>query len=277
MARFSGNFWRGVAGDVTFREHRGQQIVTGASRLTKDQMTVPSLKSADTFGAASCLNSYIRPAFNFKGDGNVSGRLNGMMNICLDRSKNKKLDIFEFDQDSFNYIAGFEFNENTPLKKHFYAQPKVVLSGLNLQVQMPSIDTKKEIKFHPEAHHAKLAVSLGMFDIINGQYTYVDVQSIDIPSWRDKPTVPAHNFDFVLSPACLCIVALSLVYIENTFMGPSFLNNAKFSPAAIFHATLSEGDPERKENWDDMNIVFITEVPLEVAAENTPEAPEQTD
>ncbi|MHA4894549.1 hypothetical protein ACXZ1K_07335 [Pedobacter sp. PWIIR3] len=261
MAKFSGNFWRGVAGDVTFREHRGQQIVTGASRLTKDQMTEGSLKAADTFGAASGLNNYIRPTFNFKGDGNVSGRLDGMMNICLDRSKNKKLDIFEFDKDSFNYMAGFEFNENTPLKKHFYAQPKVVFSGLNLQIQIPTINTKKEIKFHPDAHHAKPAVSLGMFDIINGQYTYAEVQNIEILAGQSKPTFPARYLDFILSPGCLCIVALSLVYIENTFLGPSFLNSTAFSPAAILHATLSEGNPEPKEDWDDMDIVFITEVP----------------
>ncbi|MES2829621.1 MAG: hypothetical protein V4687_15780 [Bacteroidota bacterium] len=260
MARFKGNFWRGIAGDVSFREHRGQQIATGLSSLTKDQMSVASLNAATTFGAASALNSYIRSSFNFKSDWGISGRLNGAMNICLDRVKDKKNNVYEFDTDSFNYLRGFEFNSNTPFKKHFFAQPQVQLSGLNLQIQLPEIITKKDIKLHPDAHHCVLAVCLGMFDIINGQYRSVEVKSLKIPSYQNQPRVPATNFDFVLSPGCMCIVALSLVYIENTYLGESFLNTEEFSPAAIFYATLSDGEPVIGD-WDDMNIRFVTEVP----------------
>ncbi|MGY4385513.1 hypothetical protein ACVWYN_002553 [Pedobacter sp. UYP24] len=263
MAKFSGNFWRGVAGPVIFKEHRGQQIVTSASTLTKDQMTVASLKSANTFGAASSLNRYIRSAFDFKSDGDVSGRLNGAVNSCLDRIKNKKLDIYEFETGSFNSLAGFEFNLITPFKKHFLAQPKVTVAGLNLQVEMPEIKTDKEIKFHPDAHQAKLAICLGMFDIINGQYDDVLVQSFDTPIKGDMEVIPAASFDFELSPGCLCIVAFSLIYMETTFVGQSFLNNKNFSPSAIFTAFIAEGEPLKKEEWHDMNIRFITEVPAE--------------
>ena len=74
---------------------------------------------------------------------------------------------------------------------------------------------------------------------------------MDIPYSYQPKVVPGQTFEFEVVPGCLCITAISLLYINSSFGGDVIVNSKIFNPAAIVHAFISEGtnaDPG-EERW----------------------------
>ncbi|MEJ7559921.1 MAG: hypothetical protein WKF66_16535 [Pedobacter sp.] len=60
MAGFDGKHFKGKIGNTSYKQYRGQQIVSGKSTKAKFSRTEPMDRSSNLFGRVSTLNSCIR-------------------------------------------------------------------------------------------------------------------------------------------------------------------------------------------------------------------------
>ncbi|RZK81787.1 MAG: hypothetical protein EOO92_04095 [Pedobacter sp.] len=260
MARVEGKFLKGVVANVVLKKHRGEQIIQSKPHLPKSRMTKPSLKSAGFFGVASNFAASIRTSLSeiisSKPEGTLNYRLNSQIVDCLKMARNNQTEVLEFEEDSFSSLAGFEINDDSPVRKSLFMQPKVFISGNFLQIQVPDVNIPGDIKFPKDATLCKFVMCVTMFDLKNGKWTTLPMQLLDIPESYDPIVVPAQDFTFDIQPGCLCITTISLQYFESTFVGMVGLNSKTFNPAAILNAHITSGEPdlEAEKNWSEMDF-----------------------
>jgi len=80
---------------------------------------------------------------------------------------------------------------------------------------------------------------------------------VEIPNNADQPVFPSKDFDFLISPGCVCIVAISLQFFQKTYAGEMGINSKELNPVGIFRAFLSEDDPQNNPTWGEMNIQLV--------------------
>ena len=113
MATFDGKFIRGAAGDLIFKKNGKKQVIQGKSKKDQIDMTQATFDAAFIFGRSSTLASYIRagaePIIRFN-DGGMISRFTGECNQILQQAIKGKDNEFDFNQDYFSRLNGFEFN-----------------------------------------------------------------------------------------------------------------------------------------------------------------------
>jgi len=257
MARIDGKFIRGVAGDLTFRKVNNKQIVQGKTKKAQIDMTAATYNAAYIFGRASTLASYIRvgidPIIGFY-DGRMISRFTGECNQIVQQAATAQENVFDYSQDHFNRLNGFEFNIESPVKNYLFAQPIVTLTEQTVKIDLPEIKIPKELKFPVNAQSCTVAFSVSLFDLNNNQYTGEDVKSFEIELKPEAFSFPAQQLIFEGAPGCLCVIALALYYSEKTFAGKSVLNNKELSPSAILKAAFCPGETVLKKGWQEMTF-----------------------
>lgn len=257
MARMDGKFIRGIAGDLTFRKVKDQQIVQGKTKKKQIDMTAATCNAAFIFGRASTLASYIRveidPIIGFY-DGGMISRFTGECNQILQQAATAEENVYDYSQTHFNRLNGFEFNIESPVKNYLFAQPIVTLTEQTVTIDLPEIKIPKELKFPENAQYCTVAFSVSLFDLNTNQYFSNEIKSFEI-EWKPKAfSFPAQQLVFEGSPGCLCIIALALYYSERTFAGKAVLNNKKLSPSAILKADFCPGETVPKNGWQEMTF-----------------------
>lgn len=226
--------------------------------IFKANLTQATLKAAKTFGIASNLAARIRGGFNNivngMNDGTATYRLNTEMLNCLNIAKDPETQKFTFHTDSFDRLAGFEFNAGTPFKNNFLVEPEYVDGDNTVQIVLPEIQVPRDIKFAKDANFCRLMLGTVMLDLSNGRGENTQAQFLDIPYSRTTTIIPAHTFEFVVEPGCVCITAASLQFFKTTPIGDMSLNSKAFCPAAILNAYVAGGttDPQKTEDWPDL-------------------------
>lgn len=255
MATFDGKFIRGAAGDVIFRKQGKKQIVQGKSKKAQIDMTQATFDAAFIFGRASTLALYLRAAVDriirFYDAGMVS-RLTGECNQILQKAATGKDNVFDFNQDYFSRLNGFEFNMESLVRNHFFAQPIVSLTEQKVIVDLPEIQIAKDLKFPTNANYCIVAFSVTLFDLDNDKYDTQEIQSFEIELSDKQFTVPAQQLTFEGAPGALCVIALGLYYFEKTFAGKAMINNKSLSPSAVLKAAFCPGQNVSQENWSKM-------------------------
>jgi hypothetical protein len=261
MARVEGKFLKGSIGNYVHRELNGQQIVQAAPRTLKSHRTVGTVQAATTFGHASKLASELRWGLvhicgNFY-NGTMIYRLNAEVLRCLNRVKDPETQLYHFKADSFQSLAGFEFNADTMVKQYLFARPLITLEGASLQVEIPEMKIPVELKFPIDRPKCcRMIIEVTMIDLVNGHVKKGSPKLIEIP-YHYKPTMVAGQaVQFDVVPGCLCVIGISLQIVESTFAGESVINNKTFNPAAILSAVIAEGatDPEATKKWREMDF-----------------------
>ncbi|SFH25184.1 hypothetical protein [Pedobacter insulae] len=260
MANISGKFIKGQVANLVYRDYRGKQIVQGKPHVRKSHLTEGTKKAADIFGKSSRLAAGLRRALAYVCfklyDGTMIYRLNAEILRCLNSVKDPETGELNFAADSFQTLAGFEFNVNSMVKNNFFVQPKITIDGLVLKVTIPELKIPLELKSPIERlNECRLIIAVAMVDLTHSHSDLEEPQLMVIP-YSFKPTlVPEQTFEFPILPGCLCVTAISLKYVEKHFAGESILNNKSFNPAAILHATIAEGtvDPAMTKNWHKFN------------------------
>jgi hypothetical protein len=247
MGTIKGKFIKGKAGSLVYREYRGKQIVQGIPDVIKTHRTEGTKKAAKIFGKASKLAGGIRwglayACANFY-DGTMIYRFNTEILRCLNAIKDPETQQFNFSSDSFSTLAGFEFNTESMVKNNFFVQPSVAIEGTRLQVTIPEMQIPSALKWpidRPEC--CKMIITNTMIDLKHGcTRNLKDPQVMEIPYSYTPSVVGAQTFDFEIVPGCLCVTAISLQYIEKTFVGQNIVNSKIFNPAAILHAYIDDG------------------------------------
>lgn len=255
MAKHDGKFLRGMIGPVVNKTYRDQQVITQSPRYNPNNRTEPSKKAALKFGVASNFSCSIRDNFNLMiaglYDGPMINRLLKEVRIILEQSLDEQTGTFNFEQESFNRLNGFEFNEDSPLRDNLFVQPSTTLTGQNLQVSFPEMHIPRDLKFPKTSGICMMGVALGMYDLSNGRRMMSPVQSVEVKCNPEGILLPAKNFDFETEPGCLCIVVISLQYLKATFAGNMLINSKQFSPCGILKAIMTDGhpDPEKTKHW----------------------------
>ncbi|SMC73750.1 hypothetical protein [Pedobacter nyackensis] len=255
MATFDGKFIRGAAGDLIFKKNGKKQVVQGKSKKAKIDMTQATFDAAFVFGRASTLASYIRG--NIEKivryyDGGMISRFTGECNQILQKATTGKDNEFDFSQDYFSRLNGFEFNDVSLVKSCLFAQPVVSLTEQTATIDFPEMQIPKDIKFPSSATYCVVAFSVTLFDLKNDQYKSQEVQSFEIELKNHPFTFPAQQLNFEGAPGALCVIALGLYYFEKTFAGKAMINNKDLSPSAILKAAFCPGEIDIQNKWREM-------------------------
>lgn len=260
MAIIKGKFLSGLVGSMVYKHHQGKQVVQSKPFTPKNHFTEGTVKASKIFGRASTLARYIRvglgSTYGRFYDGTMIYRLNKAVLNCLLSCKDGASQDFNITDDTFKPLAGFEFNVASPVKYQFFKQPIITVSDSKLEVTIPELQIPKELKFDPKSSSCKLVIAVAVLDFVNGQMKYVPAQLMEIQnSYRPSLSI-AKTFEFETAPGCLCIIAISLQYLEKTFAGDFILNSKSFNPAAILHAYVSDGQvtPGKNPDWDDIDF-----------------------
>ncbi|MDQ8054046.1 MAG: hypothetical protein REI78_13510 [Pedobacter sp.] len=256
MAIIKGNYIKGIVGNLTYREHQGQQLVQGKAHTIPSHRTEATRKAAKFFGKASKLARGIRWGLaeicHKYSDGTMNFRLNTEILRCLNVVKDSDTQQLNLNPHSFRNLAGFEFNAGSMVKNHFFVQPQVSLQGTTLKVDIPDLNIPVDVKFPKDRlDRCTLMIAVEQVDLENSLVSYAEIQLMDIPFSYRNTEVPGQSFQFEIEPGCLCITAISLQYIEKTFVGENIINSKKFNPSAILHAQIAEGevDSAKTKDW----------------------------
>ncbi|TCC90212.1 hypothetical protein EZ428_13100 [Pedobacter frigiditerrae] len=255
MGTIKGKFIKGKAGSLVFREYRGTQVVSGLPKVIKSHRTEGTKKAATLFGKSSKLAGGIRRGLGYICgkfyDGTMIYRSNTEILRCLTAARDPEKQ-FDFNADSFRTLAGFEFNVGSMVKNHFYVQPQVTIEGNTLKVTVPEIKIPTDLKWPIDRlKTCKLLIATIGIDLKRGSTKFAEPQVMDIPYTYKPSLVASQTFEFEMIPGCLYVTAISLQYVEETFIGETTINTKDFNPAAILHAHIADGitDPALTKGW----------------------------
>lgn len=255
MATFDGKFIRGVAGNLTFRKQGNKQIVQ--VKTGKINMTAESFDAAYIFGRASTLASYIRMSTSRiirYYDRGMIPRFTGQCNQILQLASTDKDGVFDFSQDYFSRLNGFEFHLQSPVKNHLFVQPMVNLTEEKITIDIPEIQIPKELKFPTNARYCTVVFNVSFFDFEHNQYKNLELQSFEVEQEYKTLKFPAQQLEFESVPGALAIITVGLYYSEKTFVGKVILNNNEFCPVAILKAEFCPGEMLKQEHWREMEF-----------------------
>jgi hypothetical protein len=245
MATLKGKFITGTAGANVYKKYRNKQVVTALPHFFPEKMTQPTKNAAATFGKSSKLAGRIRAALskvitpNY--DGTVVYRFNTEVLSCLNIAKNAANQTYEFTPDSFDSLAGFDFNVHSPMRYQLLAKPVIDITETLLRVTFPEMNAPEELRFPKSITNCKILINTAMVDLQNSRIRVCMPQSLDVGYAFPSSMIPAHTFDFDI-PGVLCIVGFSLQYFENTFAGNFYVNSKSFNPSAILYARIAPGE-----------------------------------
>lgn len=260
MARIDGKFITGKIGATVYKKYRNKQVIQQSPIFNPSSHTASSKITAKIFGKASTLAMTLRDNLNpittnFT-DGEMVNRLNSEVIHILNQCKNIEKGFFDFHNDSFDRLNGFEFNQRSLVRNIFHIRPELAITANQLKISIPEMRLPQEFNFPKEIGNCMLSFGLGMFDLTNGQYHFNPIQSTEI-TYKYKPDVIVpQQFEFEIEPGCLCIVVISLQFLRNTFAGKMFYNTADYNPVAILKAFIADGEAALTKaiNWNTMDF-----------------------
>lgn len=247
-----GKFLRGTVGSSVFKKRRNKQIVQGKSKKKQIDMTAASYDAAFVFGRASTLASNIRIALGNLTpfyDGNMISRFTGECNYILQQATVDAGKNFNFTEDAFNRLNGFEFNIDSPVRNYLFAQPLCSFDDGQLTITVPEMHIPNELRFPERARYGVIAFHVCLLDLKNDLYKNQEIQSFEVEWKLPAYTIPARQLSFEAAPGCLYIVSLGLFYLEKTFAGNAVINSTAFSPSAILKAGFCPGEVAPQNGW----------------------------
>ena len=261
MAIIKNGFTRGTIGNSTYSEHNGRQVVKGLSNKKKYKKTVATIDCSTVFGKASNLACYFRESLgdtytNFH-DGGMSSRLTGVVTDCLRPALDETNLNFNFQQESFKRLIGFEFNIKSPLENQYHVQPTVDYTINNrVHIQVPEMKTLKDLIFPKMIWKCKIVLTCALFDLEYGYYKNAESVSFNVEKAGEKVIFPVQYATFTTQPGCLCIIGISLKFYKESFLGDTYINNKLFNPCAILSTKITPGIVNKSvtETWDQMQF-----------------------
>lgn len=256
MAQVNGKFVRGAVGSFIYKKVGNKQYMMAKSK-SQIAMTEATFNAAYVFGLASTFSSYVRDLpgkmIAYYDRGMVS-RLTGQCNRIFQKISNGDDTFSTSGPDYFSQLNGFEFNENSPVKRCLFAQPQVSLTEEQVVIDLPEMQLPADLVLPAGATYCTLGFKVLLFDLDEKCYFDQPAQSVEIAHKRESFTFPAQQFIFSAAPKALCIVYVSLFFSEKTFAGNAVINSVQLSPAAILRAEYSPGEAPERVKWQNINF-----------------------
>lgn len=241
MGKFDGKYLKGLIGNVVVRRGKKVQIIQSAPRHVKQ--TESTKKAAGIFGQGSILAGTIRDdlraLFDSNYDGEMINRLNTPVRAVLRQCYDHETEQFNFTEDSFNRLAGFEFNSKSLLINHLWVKPELQYSENILTVSIPEAHIPAQLKFPTTANVCKLNVAISQIALHEGLNHHTLIQHIEID--KNKKFIPAQEFTFEVAGGVLCTVGIGLNYFALNGGVKTVINSKIFNPAGIIGTMITDG------------------------------------
>jgi hypothetical protein len=241
MGKFDGKHIRGLVGNLVQRKTKyGLVVQMAAARVKQSKATK---KAQKVFGQGSTLACAIRKdlldIIHQKNDSGMVNRFNAPIKDVLKQCVNEGTGHYVFQENSFERLAGFEFNVKSLLINSLLVKPEVSLNGNILKVSLPEVEVLKELKFPGNTNVCELVVSVAMIALHAGKSKEMDAQSIEIQD--SQGILPAQDFEFEVSEGCLCVAGIGLRYFKVNDHVRVVFNSITFNPANICGAIITPG------------------------------------
>lgn len=240
MARLGNkkNF-KGLVGNVVFREQNGKQIVQ--SRATNIRQTEATKKSASEFGNCSLwakkLRIGLKPFLVELTDSTMHQRLTSAIYTGIKTNLNQPIGMRTPLNSNMENLVGFDFNSHSPFETSFKLPITAELTATNeAQITLPAFTPSEVMIFPDGCTTAELVLFVYATNFVdnaqtNSFYTSIPIEkNMSIPTatvWT-TPTLP--NNYFILTSAKL------LFYNPNPLTVRNYLNSKTFSPAMVVMA-----------------------------------------
>jgi len=252
MARIIGKYLKGVLGDSVLKTYGKMQIVQAKPVKGNSRRTEGTEKAASLFGVASNIarefrtgvSKLVTPFY----DGTMIFRLNTEVAHSLRYANNPETGSFNLVADSFSRLEGFDFNAKSPLVNTLVSLPQVEIGEHSLTVSLPALEIPKNLKFPKDTKFCRVLIGRTLTDLTNKKRK-IDFVSFEILN-KKGITVP-QSWEFETEPGCVCIVVISLQFIQSSLAGETVVNNKTFNPAAILKAVVLNGqvDKTQTKSW----------------------------
>ncbi|TDQ11551.1 hypothetical protein [Pedobacter metabolipauper] len=246
MAIFFGKFLKGLVGDLIFRVVGKRQQVSRkhVKKTKKRKLGKGTVVNNGIFGMASGLACSIRDNFNqiiteFY-DGGMIYTLNADVYKIIKQARDEKTKTYNFTEDSFKRLIGFEFNNASPLKDLLLASINVEQYNNIIRISLPELKIPKDLKMTLNSSYFSINIGVCLFDLENcvSKRTLVSTKQP-----KGVKIIPAQSWEFDTHPGCLCVTVMNIQSVIETFSGNFLQNNERNHPAAIVSAIFTSGTP----------------------------------
>ncbi|TCC99831.1 hypothetical protein [Pedobacter psychroterrae] len=252
MARIIGKYLKGVLGDSVLKTYGNMQIIQARPVKGKSRRAEGSDKSSSLFGIASNIACEFRTGVSklvtaFY-DGTMIFRLNTEVAHALRYANNPETGSFNLVADSFSRLEGFDFNAKSPLVNTLVSLPQVEIGEHSLTVSLPALEIPKNLKFPKDTKFCRMLIGRSLTDLTN-QKRKIDFVSFEIEN-KKGTTIP-QSWEFETQAGCVCILVVSLQFIQSSLAGEAVVNSKTFNPAAILKAVVLKGqvDKTQTKGW----------------------------
>jgi hypothetical protein len=207
------------------------------------RQTESTKKSASIFGQGSKLagavRGNLRMVINYNYDAEMINRFNTPLKTILRQCYNAETDQFDFQEDSFDRLAGFEFNSKSLLINSLWVKPGMRFSENNLTINIPEMTIPAQLKFPTNANYCELKITVSQIALHDGLQHHPLFQQIEIN--KNQNLIPAQEFNFEIPDGVFCVAGIGLSYfsLQNNIKTP--INSKIFNPAAIIGTIITPG------------------------------------
>lgn len=243
MGKFDGKQITGMVGNLVFKRGRDKKDTIIQIKPTRVKQTKASKVTAGIFAKASSLAKLLRQDFNpiMSGfyDGGMINRFTTVNRAILDYCYDKATKTYVFEENSFDRLEGFEFDNKSLLANYFRVDPEVNVDGTQLTIKIPAFETGKQLKFPGDANTCKIKLTVGLynFDQRLKRDEYYEEVNID----EAQGMVPEQVFTFEIAEGCFCVTGMGLEYFYQYNDVKNSLNSKEMSPARLLSAIITPG------------------------------------
>jgi len=261
MAVKKGNYISGSIADVVFRENKGQQIIQSAP-VKNIKRTIASKKSADIFGKSSSLSEIIRHLFEYViigfHDTSMVNRLIKSLQTILSHYCDAQTGTYDFNQNSFSRLNGFDFNLSSPLNESLWLSPESTLEKNTITITVPEMKIPKEFRFPEDTSSCIIDVMVNFYHLEKGIMMHLNPEIRRIEVLKTQAVLARQDLVFDAPAGCLCIAVIGLRYFAVRYNHTLPYNSKVFHPAGICAAYITPGtfDIKNIKKWYERGPVF---------------------
>ena len=232
MAIFYGKNIKGSLGGMVFSQVGDITVVR--SKPEEVKQTAATKRAAAIFGKyispfARVLRRALTPVHKRWYDLKMANRMNSQISTIL--YQHRQVDgTFLFNTQSFDRLAGFNFNVGSLLGNSLLKYPTIWWGDGKFSIHVPQY-LSKDIRYPLGISHCQLTISVDYFNLEKGTHSFSELPSFGLIRHQDGPSEEDFEFDF--PAACLAVVSASVLFVGNHSSNSTMFNNKAFHPAGI--------------------------------------------
>jgi hypothetical protein len=257
MAQKKGDLFSGAIGPVVFKIVNGRQIICSRPGKGKVKLSDSTKKAGKTFGMAATIGARIRRTIKAqlenKYDKTSSSRLSGELFSILHKCRNNETLEFDYEDNSFQSLEGFEFNSNAKVKTQITTMPVAELVNGMLKVNFGQIKIYDQLKFPFGSYHCLLTATVSLLNL-KANTISVRAESLEKSINVTEKVVQPFTFEFTVPNGCLYVFCLYQQYTTSAKDQVQAGGSIKLNRACILRAGVSPGTYEGTDGfvWEEI-------------------------